>query len=428
MNSDKSINTSANPTVVIDQIGGDLRLSGWDQQQVTLMQDSEIALRVDGETIYVQGDDDCTLYVPIGATVTIHTVNGDATLNMLHGEIQVQAIHGDARLHEMGNVVLGQIGGDLSVRQVAQDLQVENTGGDARVAEVLGNCQINSGGDLHVDQVHGNLQAHCGGDAALRLRLQPQTETRVHAGGDITCHLPEPANVQIQASCGGEIRAKRLATPIRRTEHLLNVVLGTGEATLQLHGGGDIRLIGQKEGTSAEEQAGSEFMADNFGADFEFQATDFAQQVVGQVERQIAHLTRHLDQRLARFGNDEEFASRVQEKVQSAMRRAEEKMAEVMRHTEERMRAAEERAAQRGEAHRQQQQSHWRPGQPPVRPHVSPPMPPQAPIPPQTPLAPIDDEERRTILRMVSEGKITVEQADQLLAALLKSSTAQTKV
>ncbi len=423
MNREKNITTSIAPMVVINQIGGDLRLSGWEQQQVTLMQDNEITLQVDGDTIYVQGDDDCTLYVPIAATVTIRTVNGNATLNTLHGELQIQAIAGDARLHELGNVVISQVGGDLSVRQIAQDLRVETVGGDVRIAAVLGNCKVNGGGDLHIDDVQGNLQAHGGGDAALRLQLQPNTETSVHVGGDINCHLPEPANVQITASCGGEIRAKRLATPIRRSEHLLNVTLGTGEARLQLHGGGDIRLIGQKEGASEEERSNRGFMGENFGADFEFQATDFAQQVVSQVERQMEHLARHLDQRFAHFGNDEEFASRVQEKVQSAMRRAEEKMAEAMRRTEERMRAAQERATQKSEAQRNQPQ--WRPGHPPQPPYGVRPMPPTAPPAPQAPMPPIADDERRTILRMVSEGKITVEQADQLLAALINPAPAQ---
>ena len=426
MNNNKSIATDVAPKVVIDQIGGDLRLGGWDQNQVTLMQDSEIILQLDGDTIYVQGHGDCTLQVPMIASVTIREVHGDANFNTILGALQIQAIHGDARLHNVGNVVIHQVGGDLTVRQVAEDLQVETVGGDIRLAEVLGNCRVNAGGDLHIDHVHGNLQANGGGDAALRLLLPPATATNINAGGDITCHLPAAANVQINATCGGEIRTKRLTTPMRRTEQVANLTLGTGEAALQLHGGGDIRLLGPKERTTAGEGSGRGFTGENFGADFEFQATDFAQQVVGQVERQMAHLARHLDQRLAHFGNDEEFASRVQEKVQGAMRRAEEKMAEVMRHTEERMRAAEERATHQNEARRQQPQ--WRPGQPPPPPHAVRPMPPQAPIAPQAPVAPVNDEERRTILRMVSEGKITVEQADQLLTALLNPAAAQTKL
>ena len=44
---------------------------------------------------------------------------------------------------------------------------------------------------------------------------------------------------------------------------------------------------------------------------------------------------------------------------------------------------------------------------------VTPPIPPTAPEAPQ-----VSSEERTMILKMLSEGQITVEQADQLLAAL----------
>lgn len=425
MNNNRSIATDVAPKVVIDQIGGDLRLGGWDQNQVALMQDHEITLHLDGDTIYVQGHDDCTLQVPLAASVTIREVHGDANLNTLVGELQIQAIHGDARLHHVGNVVIQRVGGDLTARQVAEDLQVETVGGNVRLAEVLGNCRVNAGGDLHIDHVHGKLHANGGGDASLRLLLPPKTETQINVGGDINCHLPDGANVQINATCGGEIRTKRLTTPMRRTDHLANLTLGTGEATLQLHGGGDIRLMGPKEGSTEDERTRRGFAGENFGAEFQFQATDFAQQVVSQVERQMEHLARHLDQRFAQFGNDEEFASQVQEKVQGAMRRAEEKMAEVMRRTEERMRATEERAAQQNETRRQPPQ--WRPVQPPP-PQATRPMPSQPPLAPQAPSAPVNEEERRTILRMVSEGKITVEQADQLLMALLNPAATQTKL
>mgnify|MGYP003383801076 CR=1 FL=1 len=44
--------------------------------------------------------------------------------------------------------------------------------------------------------------------------------------------------------------------------------------------------------------------------------------------------------------------------------------------------------------------------------------PPAPPVPPKPKRAPATDEERMMILRMVEQGKISVEQAEKLLAAL----------
>ena len=85
------------------------------------------------------------------------------------------------------------------------------------------------------------------------------------------------------------------------------------------------------------------------------------------------------------------------------MRRAEEKLAETMRKVEQRVQEAERRSGE-GDGRRRKSYG-W----------VSPPAP---PAPPKPKRAPATDEERMMILRMVEQGKISVEQAEKLLAAL----------
>jgi hypothetical protein len=120
---------------------------------------------------------------------------------------------------------------------------------------------------------------------------------------------------------------------------------------------------------------------------------------------------------LANLGSGDELATRVQEKVQSAMRRAEQQLGEAMRNAERRAAEAERRAAEMDARQRKRDQN-WG-FTPPY-----PPTPPRPPVPPTPPKAPkakgnnVNDEERLMILRMVSEGKLSVEQAEQLLAAL----------
>ena len=133
-----------------------------------------------------------------------------------------------------------------------------------------------------------------------------------------------------------------------------------------------------------------------------------------QVEQQVLNLTRQLDERLATLGGGEEIAQRVQEKVQAAMRRAEEAIAESVRNAE--VRNAERRAREAERTAVRVERRHGR-HDPAIWSFATPPAPPRPPKP-QTP--PVSEEERLMILRMVSEGKISVEQAEQLLAALTR--------
>ncbi len=163
---------------------------------------------------------------------------------------------------------------------------------------------------------------------------------------------------------------------------------------------------------------GTQAFGSGFNVDFDFggksgdeiaaAASEFTRNLLGQLENGLRSLTRTVDEKLSNLGTSEEIAGRVHEKVQTAMRRAEEKIAEASKEAERRAREAEKRMA---DMERRQQKgrpgAYWGP---------PPPVPP-APKPPRA--APqASEEERLMVLRMVSEGKISVEQAEQLLAAL----------
>jgi hypothetical protein len=413
MKNQNLIETSPSPRIIIEQIGGDLALTGWERAEFRAIRGEDIEIRVEDEVIFVRCDDDCTLQAPMGATLEVHGVGGDAIITKIHGGAQINHVGGDLRLNEMGALTIDQVGGDLTVHQVQGDLRAQTVGGDGKVANVQGACQVLTGGDIHLSGVNGNIQVEAGGDVNLRLNPTGEQSYQVEAGGDILCRLPENPNVKVQATCGGEIVVKRLPAPVRRAEQELTFTIGTGEATLALSAGGDISLFGQGATGEWDAARAGEFGAE-FGADFGERAAQIAQQVAGQVERQMEHLARQMDEKFAHFGS-EEMAGRVQERVQNAMRKAEERIAEVMRHTEHRVQEAERRASERQARHG----AAWQMVQPPQRPQ--PPRAPKAPqVTPPQPRSPkpIDDEERRMILRMVSEGKVSVEQADRLLAAL----------
>ena len=70
---------------------------------------------------------------------------------------------------------------------------------------------------------------------------------------------------------------------------------------------------------------------------------ELGQQITSQVESQMGALTRDLEEKFSRMGNNEEMAQRIQERVTSALRRAEEKLAEAMRKMEVRTQESNQR-------------------------------------------------------------------------------------
>jgi DUF4097 and DUF4098 domain-containing protein YvlB len=340
------------------------------------------------------------------SSLSLDVVEGDLKVSQIHGSCTVQSVSGSATLEGIhGSLKVTSVEDDCHVRQIHGECEVQSVEGNLTGAEIHGRFALESlEGDLRLANVHGNIQAQVSGNVTFSLPLSPGQECRIQAEGDIAGQIPPDASVRLQLNSDGGILLKGLEMTGNFAEKL-EATLGAGEALLELSAGGQLVLGSEQPTWHGRHRADYDFQ-------FEFgkHAADFAQQVAGQVERQVVNLTRQLDEKLARWGGGDEIAIRVQEKVQSALRRAEEAVSEAMRNAEQRAREAERRAAEmegRQARHARRHGPSWEAPPPPPAPKAAKPKAP-----------PVSDEERLVILRMVSEGKISVEQAEQLLAAL----------
>jgi hypothetical protein len=285
-------------------------------------------------------------------------------------------------------------------------------------------CDLNVesiGGDLKVREVMGGVNARVGGTAKLDLQELAIPFVTIHAGGDIRYRVPLELDAQVELRAGSEIIIKNLPLPDQWNSRQAEFVMGNGQGRVELAAGNRIKLVGADGSESATDwEVDADFQ---FHSDFNERAADLVQQVAEQVEAQVEAFTRQLNERLSQLDSGDAIAAKVQTKVQSAMRQAEEKIAEAMRRAERQA----ERQAERYAAREARQRMRGMPVPPPVPgvpimpgmprgAHIhTPPPPAPAPKPKRTPPSP---EERMMVLKMLEEGKISVEQAEQLLAAM----------
>ena len=387
------------PMIVIDEIEGDFQVTGWDRPelQVRGVKADEVSRRGNSDEIHLSASRNCSLQTPLQTSLRVGQVQGNAAINLLLGAVVVDDVDGNFAANSTGPLTLGKMDGNISVRSVAGGLTTQDIDGNARIAQIAGDLHLgNVDGNLVISEVVGNVQATCDGNVDLRLNLAPGQHVQVAADGNIDCRIQADAGVVVRLEADGNIRVRNLGEPRRDEDTCLEFVLGDGGAVLDLRAEGDITLVGADMpgfGTGFDAAANQE-MSEEMGR----RAAELGQQIAQQVESQVTVLTRELEEKLSKMGDNEEMANKIQERVGMALRRAEEKLAEAMRKMEVR------------EGDRRRKGYGW---QTPV-----PPTPPTPPAPPAPKRSPASDEERMIILRMVEEGKISVEQAEKLLSAL----------
>jgi hypothetical protein len=397
------------PTIYVQTVGGDLRVTGWDQPDILAGSSDERSLRAaqDGEQVTVEAGADCGLHVPRRARLVIDNVAGEARLKSLDGSAQIGSVGGDLSLRQAGAVQVGRVGGDLSAKKVSGALEVGQVGGDMSARTVAGDVKVGrAGGDLYLRDVDGAIQAAAGGDVGLNVAFAPGRAYHLRAGADVICRLAPAASVRLSVAAGGDLSVDVAGAETEGHGRERVVVVRGGEAEARLEAGGDVAVTGLAAGPDAMGDFG-----ERFGEDFSVMAEEFAVHIDSQIESQMADFEKQLNERLAglgaSFGPGGARAEEIAARVRRAAEKVERKQETAQRKLDEARRKAEReavRARQRAERGRGRGGPWLRFDQPsPARPPAS---------------DPVTDEERMTILRMVEQGKISVADAEKLLAAL----------
>lgn len=362
----KMISAGKTPRIIVDSVGGDISVVGWDGNEILLKaDDDELTLNQNGEEIRFSCEDDMSLRVPKGSTLSFASIRGDAAVRGVNGDIEIKEIHGDLSMRDVGSVSIGSIESDLSLRAAHGNLYVKNAHGDISVRDVEGNVNIESvSDDLALRGARGNIKVNVGEDVVVYLEPRDDGDYLVTAGDDILLVMPSHANATVTMQ-GDQIDVQwpGVDQDSETTERV--VTLGSGAAKIVLSAGGDIRLTNQANAAESADEFG------NF-AGLNFDWSGFGERISRQVEQA----------------------------TQRAAKRAEE-------------------TARRAERHAERQVRRWG-GKVNFGPGPSWDFGPKGmPSPPGVPKSePVADEERMAILKMLQEKKITAEQAEQLLRAL----------
>jgi len=374
---EQTIETSASPRVTVVESLDNLVVRGVDEERITVRADGEakdVVLEREGESFTLSARSDCTLTCPRDTILTIRAVQGNLRIEGVEGQISVGTVHGKFDLRAVGPTKVEQVFGNLRVRRAVDDLHAEITRGNARVRGVEGVLSLGQvDGNLTVEGAQGGLTAErVRGNVRLGPPFSPGATYRLSADGNLTLRLPSDASIRLALDARGGVRSHIPDLVLEEDGDRVQTVLGSGDAILEAHVDGrvSLRSLDPEYGPAQ----GFDFIPDLEG---------LGAQIEASVAGAMAEMETRLGESLGRI-DGEQIRRRV-ERSADKFRQSAEREAERARLRAERA----ERRWQRASGRRQ------RPKRPPAT-----------------------DEERMRVLRLVEEGKITPEQAADLLAAL----------
>lgn len=399
------------PRVIVEEIYGSLDIKGWERDEVRMQTpaDEAAVFQLEGETLHVRVQGACSLRLPMDAMLRVSNVHGGVRARSLHGRLEIQRVLGSLLLQDVAEAQVEVVFGDLSARSIRTDLTVRQVLGNAHLYDVQGRCTLERvAGNLILRKLDGELSAAVGGNAHLRLSSLTGQNNLVTAGGNISIYFPPEASVSASLSSG--VEEITIVLPggkevYRQKTH--QVTLGNGQARIDLVAGGMLALVSQMIAWD-DEWGASQAAADETTPGI---SEDLSQSISQRIEAQMKILDEQmsrLSEVISRAGipqaEAEEILQRARRSSEHASQRAEEKIRRAREKLEQKL-ADVQRKVERKSARRRRTWGFVWPPSSPVQADSS-------------SAAQVSDEERLIILRMLEQKKITLEEAEKLLAAL----------
>ncbi len=380
--------TSDTPEIIIEDIDGSLRIKGWDNPkfQGDADQDDSWDINQDGDVIKLSCSSGCLLRVPEHSKITIGSVAKELMIKSIVGEIVIDEIDSQVNLKNIGKISIKTINGNLIAKHIDGDLNVNSANGNAVIRDVSGDLTMGENlGNLNFRGFVSNMDVKSEGNVALSLEPETGGNFKVTAEGNIYCKVAPDTSAKVKLISDSEsirIKSPEFSQILKQEKYELEI--GEGESKLTLEAEGRIDFISY----SGDDLFGEEF-------DFEFEenfanlADEITQQVTDQIESQMDSLTSHLDQLTTGLAFGTASGDRSRRKINAKRAKLERKLSQAQRKIERKARAAT--AKKRAYASRYSRGK---------------------------PSDPVSDEERKTVLEMLQNNLINVEEAETLLAAL----------
>jgi DUF4097 and DUF4098 domain-containing protein YvlB len=257
----KTIPSSAKADVSVSTRSGDIRVTGWERNEVKVESDDDVDrfIKVDGDEIQVGSkgdgiDEDLVVHVPGGARLSVHSISGDLKIDGVGGKLKLHTVSGE--------IIAGNCKGPMTIKAVSGDVELHQVGDDLEVKGVSGNVTAKSvqANMLEVKTVSGEIDLRSvkasqvrlktvSGNIVLQGSLSSEGSLKASTfSGDASIILPADANFALSAkSRSGSVRSDFDLKVSEKSDSRIEGKAGSGGVDITLSSfSGDLRLKKEK--------------------------------------------------------------------------------------------------------------------------------------------------------------------------------------
>lgn len=310
--------------IIIEGVGGALHVKSWDRPQIRMdFQDPSDSFEEKENSIGLIAKNDCLVRVPYDCQLQIVKVSGDAHITGIEGHLNVQNIGGTLTIKRIHSAKIEDVSGNLAARNIAGDLDIQHVGGNAVFKNIHGVLRVDQiSGNVDIKNCGAKVKIKAGGNGNIRSLIPQDGHYEFECKGNVNCRIDSSSNFTAEMSSKAHkilVQTKDINQSFDIENH--SIIIGKGSGKLIVKAGGHINF-------RTREESGFKFGFDvELDEDFNAMVDEISDQVGVQMESQLDALS----EQLASLGDQLQISGDkaikvAQKKIEAAQKRLEKKI------------------------------------------------------------------------------------------------------
>jgi DUF4097 and DUF4098 domain-containing protein YvlB len=243
----KTIPITDKAEVSVTMRSADVRVVGWDKQQVKIESEKDLTpvIVVNGDKVRINSvdkekgkvgvDADTTLHVPKSTRLTVTVISGDLVIENITDRSKITSVSGDIKISSCsGPLAIKNVSGDVELIGIKKDVALVTVSGDLKGRDIKGDL-------IEIQTVSGevflnNLEAGqvrlktVSGDLKLQGVFPAESSIKISTvSGDATVYLKPEAGFEVSlATRSGDFESEFTLTEREGSRQKLTAKAGSG--------------------------------------------------------------------------------------------------------------------------------------------------------------------------------------------------------
>jgi hypothetical protein len=226
-----------------------LDVEGWDKAELNIETDLNVQrIQRENDGLHLLFVDDATIRVPQHCRVVVLKATGNARIRTITGDLEIHSVDGNLAVQQAGRVKIDRVSGGALLQSIHGPLDIRSIGGNLKGKDCFEMVQIEKvNAAVELLSLHGGADIRAMGDIHVSFLADHTDSIRLRSAGDVFINLPFELDAEMRIKSNAHLTELVIGERMEKIQHRKHVLLvGDGRRKFDLEAGGKVRVVAEQ--------------------------------------------------------------------------------------------------------------------------------------------------------------------------------------